>query len=61
MAHEKEIETLGVDHVGLTVGLLHDTVSFFTEELSWKVIGELPNYPAVFISNGHMKLTLWQA
>ncbi len=61
MTDKKEIETLGVDHVGLTVGLLQETVSFFTDALGWKVIGELPGYPAAFISNGHMKLTLWQA
>jgi len=57
----KPIETLGIDHVGLTVKLLNETSSFFTEQFGWKIIGEMPSYPAVFISNGHMKLTLWQA
>jgi catechol 2,3-dioxygenase-like lactoylglutathione lyase family enzyme len=57
----EDIETLGVDHVGLTVGCLQETVSFFIDQLGWKVIGELPSYPAIFVSNGHMKLTLWQA
>lgn len=61
MAETNEIKTLGVDHIGLTVSHLEETVSFFTEELAWKVIGELPGYPAVFVSNGFMKLTLWQA
>lgn len=58
---KENLETLGIDHVGLTVGRLQETVSFFTDQLGWKVIGELPGYPTIFVSNGHMKLTLWQA
>ena len=61
MEISKPIETLGIDHVGLTVKYLNETAAFFTEQLGWKVIGEMPSYPAIFISNGHMKLTLWQA
>ena len=57
----EKTETLGVDHVGLTVGRLHETAEFFTGTLGWEVIGELPSYPAIFVSNGHTKLTLWQA
>ena len=55
------IETLGIDHVGLTVSRLKETTEFFTEVLGWNVIGELSSYPAIFVSNGHTKLTLWQA
>lgn len=57
----EKADTLGLDHVGLTVGRLKETVDFFTETLGWKVVGELPGYPAIFVSNGHAKLTLWQA
>lgn len=61
MENNKPIETLGIDHVGLTVKYLKETAAFFTEQLGWKIIGEMPNYPAIFISNGHTRLTLWQA
>jgi lactoylglutathione lyase len=53
--------TGAVDHVGLTVGKLQQTVAFFTEQLGWKVVGERPDYPAIFVSNGAALLTLWQA
>lgn len=61
MENSESIETLGIDHVGLTVSHLNETAAFFTEQLGWKIIGEMPSYPAIFVSNGHMKLTLWQA
>jgi catechol-2,3-dioxygenase len=61
LENTKPIETLGIDHVGLTVKYLSETAAFFTEQLDWKIIGEMPTYPAIFVSNGHMKLTLWQA
>lgn len=61
MEDSKLIETLGIDHVGLTVNDLSETVSFFTDQLGWEIIGEISSYPAIFVSNGHMKLTLWQA
>jgi lactoylglutathione lyase len=43
------------------VKYLDQTAAFFTEQLGWNVVGEMPAYPAKFVSNGHMKLTLWQA
>lgn len=61
LENSKAVETLGIDHVGLTVRYLQETASFFIDQLGWKIIGEMPSYPAIFISNGHMKLTLWQA
>lgn len=61
MENNKPIETMGIDHVGLTVKHLSETAAFFTEQLGWKIIGEMPDYPAIFISNGHTRLTLWQA
>ena len=61
MENNTAIETLGIDHVGLTVKYLEDSAAFFTEQLGWEVVGEMPDYPAVFVSNGYMKLTLWQA
>jgi catechol 2,3-dioxygenase-like lactoylglutathione lyase family enzyme len=52
--------TRGIDHVGLTVRELAQTRAFFIECLGWKQVGEKPDYPAVFVSDGHIMLTLWQ-
>jgi catechol 2,3-dioxygenase-like lactoylglutathione lyase family enzyme len=52
--------TRGIDHVGLTVRELAQTQAFFIECLGWKQVGEKPDYPAVFVSDGHVMLTLWQ-
>lgn len=61
MPEQNQFNTLGVDHVGLTVGQLQSTVHFFKDVLGWEVVGGMPDYPSVFVSNGHMRLTLWQA
>ncbi len=53
--------TIGVDHVGLTVADLAPTIAFFVEALGWKQIGEDPGYPAVYLSDGTTKVTLWKA
>jgi catechol 2,3-dioxygenase-like lactoylglutathione lyase family enzyme len=53
--------TLGIDHVGLTVRDLNTTRDFFVQCLGWKQVGERPAYPAAFVSDGHVMLTLWQA
>lgn len=53
--------TLGVDHVGLTVSDLDRSRRFFVDCLGWQVVGENPAYPAVFVSDGTTRLTLWQA
>jgi lactoylglutathione lyase len=53
--------TLGVHHVGLTVSELEPTLHFFTELLGWKQVGGNPDYPAVFVSDGSVMLTLWRA
>jgi len=53
--------TAGIDHVGVTVKELGVTSRFFVECLGWKVVGERPEYPAAFISDGTSVLTLWQA
>ena len=52
--------TVGVDHVGLSVGNLEGTRRFFCDCLGWKVVGERPDYPAVFISDGSLIVTLWR-
>jgi catechol 2,3-dioxygenase-like lactoylglutathione lyase family enzyme len=52
--------TLGFDHVGLTVADLESSRRFFVECLGWKVVGERPDYPAVYVSDGRSVLTLWR-
>ena len=52
--------TLGVDHIGLTVRDLNLSRDFFINCLGWIQIGERPNYPAAFVSDGQITLTLWE-
>jgi catechol 2,3-dioxygenase-like lactoylglutathione lyase family enzyme len=60
MAAAAEKLTGGIDHVGLTVLDLETTKRFFCDCLGWAVVGGNPNYPAAFVSDGHVVLTLWQ-
>jgi catechol 2,3-dioxygenase-like lactoylglutathione lyase family enzyme len=53
--------TNGVHHVGLTVPDLEKSKTFFLETLGFDQVGELPDYPAVFLSDGSIMITLWQA
>ncbi|MEO1576466.1 MAG: VOC family protein [Pseudomonadota bacterium] len=53
--------TLGVHHVGLTVPSLNEARAFFLEALGYTQVGEKPDYPAAFVSDGITMLTLWQA
>ena len=52
--------TRGVDHVGLSVVDLERTKSFFCDCLGFKVLGERPDYPAAFVTDGTTMVTLWQ-
>ncbi len=53
--------TQGVEHVGLTVRNVEESAAFFIDVLGFKKIGEKPDYPAVFVTDGTTKITLWQA
>ena len=53
--------TLGAHHIGLTVPNLNETRSFFIETLGYDQVGEVPEYPAAFLSDGATMITLWQA
>ena len=53
--------TRGVHHVGLTVPRLAETRRFFLDTLGFRQVGEVPEYPAVFLSDGHVMVTVWQA
>lgn len=51
--------TKGIHHVGLTVANLEASAKFFTELLDWHEVKRNPDYPAIFVSDGHIMLTLW--
>lgn len=53
--------TQGIHHLGLTVKDVKETAAFFCEQLNFNVVREVPDYPAIFISDGSIMLTLWQA
>ncbi|MBH0025749.1 VOC family protein [Pseudoalteromonas sp. SWN29] len=50
----------GVDHLGLTVSNLDSSKVFFTDVLGFKVLGNDPTYPAYFLSNNKITITLWR-
>ena len=56
-----QIQTKGIDHLGLTVLSLEQTKAFFLDCLGWTLRGERPEYPAAFVGDGTCVLTLWQA
>ena len=60
MAEHATPATCGVDHVGLSVRDLESTRRFFCDGLGWRVVGERPEYPAAFVSDGHQIVTLWR-
>jgi catechol 2,3-dioxygenase-like lactoylglutathione lyase family enzyme len=51
--------TKGIHHVGLTVSKLEESASFFTSLLGWKEVRRKEDYPAIFVSDGQVMLTLW--
>ncbi|MEP3225968.1 MAG: VOC family protein [Parasphingorhabdus sp.] len=57
---QEETATLELNHIGFAVSKLDDTASFFVDTLGWKRAGGRPEYPAKFVTNGKMFVTLWQ-
>jgi catechol 2,3-dioxygenase-like lactoylglutathione lyase family enzyme len=54
-------KTRGAHHIGLTVPDLSKARTFFLEALGFEMVGEVPDYPAAFVSDGSIMITLWQA
>lgn len=52
--------TTGAHHIGLAVPDLDQAAAFFCDALGFSVVGEVPAYPARFVSDGNVLLTLWQ-
>lgn len=53
--------TKGVHHIGLTVSRLEESAGFFTSMLGWKEVKRNEDYPAIYVSDGIIMLTLWAA
>ncbi|MDE0174292.1 MAG: VOC family protein [Defluviicoccus sp.] len=54
-------KTQGVHHIGLTVPDVKKARDFFVDVLGFRQFAERPRYPAIFVSDGIVMLTLWQA
>jgi lactoylglutathione lyase len=53
-------QTRGINHLGLSVLDLERSARFFTEALGWSESGRDNTYPRTAVSDGHVRLTLWQ-
>nr|WP_086939399.1 VOC family protein [Thaumasiovibrio occultus] len=53
-------ETIGLNHLGLSVDNLEASKNFFVEVLGWQESGYDPSYPRTAVSDGKLRLTLWQ-
>jgi lactoylglutathione lyase len=51
----------GVDHIGLTVVDLGASEAFFVDVLGFEQSGRNEDYPAVFLRNDAVTVTLWRA
>lgn len=51
--------TKGSHHIGLTVSKLEESARFFIDLLGWPEIRRDPDYPAIFVSDGVLMITLW--
>ena len=52
--------TQGINHLGLSVFDLDKSVEFFVNLLGWVESGRDENYPRSAVSDGEVRLTLWQ-
>ena len=51
--------TKGTHHIGLTVSKLEESAAFFTSLLGWKEVRRNEEYPAIYVSDGSIMVTLW--
>jgi catechol-2,3-dioxygenase len=51
--------TKGTHHIGLTVSKLEESASFFTSLLGWQEVRRNEEYPAIFVTDGEVTVTLW--
>lgn len=60
MNHDQPL-TQGIHHTGLTVPDVAVSAAFFSDALGFRPVGEIADYPARFLSDGVVMITLWQA
>jgi catechol 2,3-dioxygenase-like lactoylglutathione lyase family enzyme/RimJ/RimL family protein N-acetyltransferase len=51
--------TQGAHHIGLTVSKLEESANFFVSLLGWKEVRRNEEYPAIYVSDGSIMVTLW--
>lgn len=51
--------TNGLHHIGLTVSKLEESADFFVSLLGWKEVRRNESYPAIYVSDGNILVTLW--
>ncbi len=54
-------KTTGLSHLGLTVRDLDTTTGFFVKCLGWLQVAQDLSYPRTTVTDGNLRLTLWQA
>jgi catechol 2,3-dioxygenase-like lactoylglutathione lyase family enzyme len=54
-------KTNGCHHIGLSVSKLDASATFFTDILGWQEVRRDNSYPAIFVSDGFIMVTLWQS
>ena len=53
-------KTQGINHLGLSVKNLDQTVAFFVDCLGWEESGRDESYPRSAVGDGCIRLTLWE-
>lgn len=53
-------QTVGLNHLGLSVRDLDATTGFFTDVLGWEELARDESYPRNAVTDGTLRLTLWQ-
>lgn len=51
--------TRGTHHIGLTVSKLEESACFFVSLLGWQEVRRNQEYPAIYVSDGSIMVTLW--
>jgi catechol 2,3-dioxygenase-like lactoylglutathione lyase family enzyme len=54
-------KTKGCHHIGLTVSNLEKSAEFFTTCLGWQEVRRDERYPAIFVSDDSVMVTLWKS
>lgn len=54
------VATRGMNHLGLAVKDLAASTHFFVDYLGWQEAGRDNNYPRTSVTDGEVRLTLWQ-